>query len=500
MKCRIRRATEEDCELLFQWANDSLVRQNSFSSTPISWEEHTAWYADLRKRADCGQYIYLCEEEPVGQARVTVSGEEAEVGYSICAASRGMGHGTRILQMLADAVKKDFPQVKTMVAKVKTENTASQKAFEHIGYREEYRVYTLDMESKPAISVIVPCYNMSEYLPDCLKSLERQTIGMEKLQIILVDDASLDEGKTWQIITEFERCHPNNCVAVHLEENRRQGGAKNAGLQYAEGEYLAFVDADDWIEADMYETMYQYAKSRECDIVDCRMRWEYSDGNRDSSDAAPDENCGEEETLVTFEKSIMEGGTHWITRFCVAEESAMVTRLYRRELILDTGLSFPEKLRYEDNFLGDMILLYVKNFCHIRRYFYHYRQHGTSTMHKRNQSYHFDRLQIELMKLGKYHELGIAERFHWQIERDFLNMYYCNTLRIIWGLFDEPPYEIYLEMVKTVRKLFPDYRENPYLQMENIQTVMLSLIEKDLSREQFLAAGKMIIEYINTET
>lgn len=334
---------------------------------------------------------------------------------------------------------------------------------------------------------------MSEYLPECLKSLERQTIGIEKLQMILVDDASTDEGKTWRLITEFEERHPDNCVAVHLNENRRQGGAMNAGFAYAEGEYLAFLAADDWIDADMYETMYRYAKKRGCDIVDCRMQWEY-----------PGKDCGvhneaEEETLVTFEKSIMEGGTHWITQFCIAEESSMATKLYRRELILDTGLLFPEKLRYEDNFLGDMILLYVKSFCHINRYFYHYRQHGESTMHKRNQGYHFDRLQIELMKLAKYHELGIAERFHWQIERDFLNMYYCNTLRIIWGLFDEPPYEIYLEMVKTVRKLFPDYKENPYLQMENIQTVMLGLVEKDLSREQFLAAGRMIIEYINAE-
>lgn len=363
---------------------------------------------------------------------------------------------------------------------------------------------------KPVISVIVPCYNMSEYLPDCLKSLERQTIGIEKLQIILVDDASTDEGKTWRLITEFESRYPDSCVAVHLEENRRQGGAMNAGLQYAEGEYIAFAASDDWVDDDMYRTLYEYAKRRGCDIADCRMQWEFPDGagvwcSADSGTACSEtRDAGgadaQEETLITFEKSIMEGGAHWITRFCIAEESSMATKLYRRELIIDNGLSFPEKLRYEDNFLGDIILLYVKSFCHISRYLYHYRQHGESTMHKRNQRYHFDRLQIEMMKLAKYHELGIAERFHWQIERDFLNMYYCNTLRIIWGLFDEPPYEIYLEMVKTVRKLFPDYKENPYLQMENIQTVMLGLIEKDLGREQFLAAGRMIIEYINAGT
>lgn len=333
---------------------------------------------------------------------------------------------------------------------------------------------------------------MAEYLPSCLKSLESQTIGLEKLQIILVDDASTDAGRTWQLITEFEGRYPDICVAVHLEENRRQGGAMNAGLQYAQGEYIAFVASDDWIDADMYRVMYDYAKKRQCDIVDCRMQWEFPDGRGTVKQEE------EKETFIEFEKSIMEGGTHWITQFCIAEESSMATKLYRRELIIDTGLSFPEQLRYEDNYLGDLILLYVKSFCHINRYFYHYRQHGESTMHKRNQRYHFDRLQIELMKLEKYYELGVAERFHWQIERDFLNMYYCNTLRIIWGLFDEPPYEIYLEMVKTIRKLFPDYKENPYLQMENIQTVMLGLIGKDLSREQFLAAGRMIIEYINT--
>ena len=74
MNCRMRRVTPEDCALLFEWANDPVVRRNSFSSAKISWEEHTAWFEAMQKRTDCGQYIYLCEEEPVGQARITVSG------------------------------------------------------------------------------------------------------------------------------------------------------------------------------------------------------------------------------------------------------------------------------------------------------------------------------------------------------------------------------------------------------------------------------------------
>lgn len=60
---------------------------------------------------------------------------------------------------------------------------------------------------KPLISIIIPCFNTAEYLPQCMASLEKQTIGFEKLQFIFVDDASTDEGKTWRCICEFEQRH-----------------------------------------------------------------------------------------------------------------------------------------------------------------------------------------------------------------------------------------------------------------------------------------------------
>ena len=65
---------------------------------------------------------------------------------------------------------------------------------------------------KPLISIIIPCFNTAEYLPQCMASLEKQTIGFEKLQFIFVDDASTDEGKTWRCICEFEQRHPKEVV------------------------------------------------------------------------------------------------------------------------------------------------------------------------------------------------------------------------------------------------------------------------------------------------
>ena len=104
------------------------------------------------------------------------------------------------------------------------------------------------------ISVIIPCYNAQAYIPRCLHSIFSQTIGMETLEIILVNDASTDH--TLDILLQFENKFPDSVIVVNLEQNIRQGGARNVGLSYASGEYVAFLDADDWIHPDFYSTLY----------------------------------------------------------------------------------------------------------------------------------------------------------------------------------------------------------------------------------------------------
>lgn len=145
MERHLRKATLEDMDLLFVWANEPMVRKNSFITAEISYEEHVEWYHKLLKRNNCQQYIYVVEGEPVGQARITVDGETAEIGYSICAEERGMGHGRMLLQLLKKQVVQDFPEVKKLIGKVKTDNTASRKAFENAGYKEQYMVFEMEI-------------------------------------------------------------------------------------------------------------------------------------------------------------------------------------------------------------------------------------------------------------------------------------------------------------------------------------------------------------------
>lgn len=117
------------------------------------------------------------------------------------------------------------------------------------------------------ISVIIPCFNATKYLPKCFMSLVQQTIGIDQIELIFVDDASTDGGATWNMLQEFERAYPESIIILKLEENMRQGGARNIALQYATGEYIAFVDADDFVADNFLLETYEKAKDSDADII-----------------------------------------------------------------------------------------------------------------------------------------------------------------------------------------------------------------------------------------
>lgn len=117
----------------------------------------------------------------------------------------------------------------------------------------------------PKVSVIVPVYNSEKYLKECLESLVNQTL--HDMQIILIDDGSTDSSG--EICKEYEKIYSN--FEYHYKVNGGTASARNVGLKYATGEYIGFVDSDDWIDACMFETMYKNAKKSDADILYCIM-------------------------------------------------------------------------------------------------------------------------------------------------------------------------------------------------------------------------------------
>ena len=114
---------------------------------------------------------------------------------------------------------------------------------------------------RPLISVIVPVYNVEKYLDRCVNSLLNQTI--DNIEIILVDDGSPDLCP--QMCDKYASIHSN--IKVVHKQNAGLGMACNTGLNIAVGEYVAFVDSDDWVDNNMYKQMTDIASSHEADIV-----------------------------------------------------------------------------------------------------------------------------------------------------------------------------------------------------------------------------------------
>ena len=116
------------------------------------------------------------------------------------------------------------------------------------------------------VSVIIPVWNVEKYLEKCLDSVVNQTL--QDIEIIVVNDGSPDNSQT--IIDRFKNERPTKITALKVE-NGGQGVARNIGLDIAKGEYISFIDSDDWIDLDMLEVMYNEAINNNCDVVVCDM-------------------------------------------------------------------------------------------------------------------------------------------------------------------------------------------------------------------------------------
>ena len=122
------------------------------------------------------------------------------------------------------------------------------------------------------VSVIVPVYNVEKYIRKCMESLVNQTL--KEIEIIVVNDGTKDNSMN--IVKEFKEKYPDKIVCLE-KENGGLSDARNFAIPFAKGEYIAFLDSDDYVEKNMYEDMYELAKKENSDMVECDFFWEYPD-------------------------------------------------------------------------------------------------------------------------------------------------------------------------------------------------------------------------------
>ncbi|MBR1676338.1 MAG: glycosyltransferase [Clostridia bacterium] len=226
----------------------------------------------------------------------------------------------------------------------------------------------------PKISVIVPIYKVEQYLKKCVDSILKQTF--KDIEVILVDDGSPDNCP--RLCDEF--AEQDNRIKVIHKQNGGVSAARNSGLDIATGEYIAFVDSDDYIESNMYSSMINIAEKYNSDIVMC-------DCIKDFSDHSEIYSHDIREGFYNFNQLKEEYYPHLLIMENV-EYPATISNcllLFKRELLNNDSykIRYLDGVRFsEDLLFGAQIMLNAKSFFYMKgECFYHYVMNLTSATH-----------------------------------------------------------------------------------------------------------------------
>lgn len=329
------------------------------------------------------------------------------------------------------------------------------------------------------ISVIIPCYNAVKYLPQCFLSLVQQSVGIDKLELIFVNDASTDSGQTWALLEEFERAYPESVIIIDRQMNQRQGGARNAGLCYASGEYIAFVDADDWVEVELFEKVYQKARETDADLVQFNHSF-YSE--RTGVFGNPENMEDELLVLTTVEERKQFLTAEKITYGCW-------NKLYRRAIVEQAEARFAEYVIYEEPLFVYPLLYYGSRFAIMNERLYIYRQNTTGTMHRemQNEKTLLQHADVQLAVWKRMKQTEFFSVYYEEIKLYYLHTYFYETLYFAKLRNIEVTWSLYRKLEETVLKEVFDINCSIYETMIPLQMQLYRLTQDGMTEEKLSA-------------
>lgn len=309
----------------------------------------------------------------------------------------------------------------------------------------------------PVVSIIVPVYNVEPYLEFCVDSLRKQTL--KDIEIILVDDGSPD--KSGEMCDQLALL--DSRISVIHKENGGLSSARNAGIAVAKGDYIGFVDSDDWVEPDMFACLYRMITQYDADIADCEM---IETAKREFLDVGSADNVQFLDKKATLDVFFRVSNAK--LNYCVCD------KLYKRSLLEDTR--FTEGIIFEDIDFNYRILIKANNMVTTDavKYYYFENYQGISRNSFRVKDLELLAVWDNIIDLSKTHT---PDHTKWAV---------FNRQRADFGLLckmfkygcreDSPEYvQIRKTLLKSVRKNFIPLLKGPLPFNRKILLVMMSI-------------------------
>lgn len=315
----------------------------------------------------------------------------------------------------------------------------------------------------PHISLIVPVYNASSYIEDCLASLMAQT--MDDIEVLLIDDHGNDDSM--QRAQRYVEEHPCKKLFRYLEtpHNMGPGPARNVGIEAAQGEYIGFVDSDDVVAEDFCELLYGAAKQYDADLVYCQAELVKPEGTTPLRNPVIESGSFEGEKRRYFL-------THYTTLF--------VSFLYRRSLLGKLGINFPATRSAEDSYFLTCSLLAAQRIACIDKSLYRYLVHEESLSEVRNPKRYADKIKSFDLLMEFARDRGLYEAN--KDELDYIYLKKGHLLGILTYIYNEehPQVLTVCKLHNHLQNYVPYYKENPYYHADRKLRLLHTLVRQGL--------------------
>ncbi|MBQ9047853.1 MAG: glycosyltransferase [Solobacterium sp.] len=288
------------------------------------------------------------------------------------------------------------------------------------------------------VSVIVPMYNVHEYICECLDSLKAQTL--DSLEVLIVDDGCTDNSP--ELAEAYVRENPERFHLYH-KPNGGLSDARNYGIERASGEYIAFLDSDDFVEPELYEKLLKTAETG-CDIVVSNIEYWYTDPSK---------------RFVM--KGMPESGPEDIRKRAMLAPMFAWNKLYRADLFRKTGMRYPLNTWYEDIPVTTVLFAECGTIGVLDECLIHYRQREGSIMSSVTSPRVKEIFPVLELVRNRFAERGLSERYHDELEYLHIeNLCLYGMFRFIRsGQWDT----LYEESRRVMRENYPNWKRNPYI-------------------------------------
>lgn len=290
------------------------------------------------------------------------------------------------------------------------------------------------------LSIIVPVYGVEKYIDKCLNSLVKQSL--KEIEIIVVNDGTKDNSQ--KIIDKYVKKYPDK-IKSYIKENGGQGSARNYGLKKATGEYIGYVDSDDFVEKDMYKKLYNKAKENNYDIVVC--------GNYNVSEDYQNKNI---DAFINNYNTDLEN--------IFFGKMAVWNKIYKRDILIKNKLEFKEKVWYEDLAFTLKAIMNSNTFAFIDEPLYDYLIREGSTMNNSNVKRNLEILDA-FNDILSYIQHNKKEEYFSKIEFLAIDHIYISAIvRVLKAEADDKvKRETINKLIDYMNKKFPNYKNNKYI-------------------------------------